>query len=671
VLESTEQQFRSALLEALDPEELGLSFRPIKYDGLQAASGTTDFAGLFFGFSFFLILSATILIGLLFRLGIERRAGQVGLLSAVGLTQTQVRRQLLAEGAIVVVLGGLLGVAAAIGYASVMVYGLKTWWIGAVGTRFLDVYLEPPSLIYGFAIAVGIALAAIWWGMRQLKRVSTRDLLQGTAHPVLTVAEQRRRGRIARGVALIGGGLAGVLLIAALSGLVPATEAFMGIAWPAVVFFTVGICLLAASLALLAVWLDSDRSAAVRGSGWAGTGRLGMRNAARNRTRSVLTTGLIASATFVIVAVAAAHRDPAAEAPRMDSGNGGFLLVAETTTPILADLNSEIGREKLNLAFDPKSANAEERRNAELVRAMQVIPFRVKPGENASCLNLYKTQLPTILGVSERMIDRGGFKFVGAKEPNPWTLLRGRSERDGVPVYPVLGDMNSLQYSLKKGVGDVIAVPDDAHPEYLLQIAGMFDGSIFQGVLLMSEENFLRLYPEHVGYEYFLIEAPPASERELSNLLETRLNDYGFDAEPVAERLANFLAVQNTYLSTFQTLGGLGLLLGTLGLATVMLRNVLERRGELALLRAVGFRNSRLSLLVLCENAFLLAWGLLAGTASALLAMTPHLASTGADIPWTAGALTLLAVLLIGMAAALLAVLEAVRTPIVATLRAE
>ena len=69
--------------------------------------------------------------------------------------------------------------------------------------------------------------------------------------------------------------------------------------------------------------------------------------------------------------------------------------------------------------------------------------------------------------------------------------------------------------------------------------------------------------------------------------------DLGADAMPTAERLAEFHTVENTYLSTFQTLGGLGLLIGTVGLAAVVLRNVLERRRELALLRAVGYRPAR------------------------------------------------------------------------------
>jgi ABC-type antimicrobial peptide transport system permease subunit len=231
--------------------------------------------------------------------------------------------------------------------------------------------------------------------------------------------------------------------------------------------------------------------------------------------------------------------------------------------------------------------------------------------------------------------------------------------------------MNTLQYSLHKAVGDVVPVPNETSPEFVLKIVGMLDGSIFQGVLVLSETNFDRLFPEQAGYRYFLVESPSETKAELSNVLESDLHDYGFDAESVGRRLESFLEVQNTYLSTFPALGGLGLLLGTLGLATVMLRNVLERRSELALLRAVGFLNSRLVVLVLTENALLLAWGLLAGTVSALIAMAPHLVTIGADVPWETVAAILGAVALVGMLAALLAVYEAVRTPVLATLRAE
>jgi ABC-type antimicrobial peptide transport system permease subunit len=244
--------------------------------------------------------------------------------------------------------------------------------------------------------------------------------------------------------------------------------------------------------------------------------------------------------------------------------------------------------------------------------------------------------------------------------------LRG-TESDG--AIPVVGDMNTLQYSLHVGIGQTLEIRDELQQPVKVRIAGMLDGSVFQGVLLMGDEHFRRMFPSRAGAQYFLIEAPPDQSALVSDLLESKLR--GFDAEPVSERLQNFLAVQNTYLSTFQALGALGLLLGTIGLGTVMLRNVLERRRELALLRAVGFRDGRLAWLVLCENALLLAWGLVCGSASALLAMLPHLLTTGADVPWAGVVTIVLTVFVVGMTASLAAARSALRTPVLATLRRE
>jgi ABC-type antimicrobial peptide transport system permease subunit len=100
------------------------------------------------------------------------------------------------------------------------------------------------------------------------------------------------------------------------------------------------------------------------------------------------------------------------------------------------------------------------------------------------------------------------------------------------------------------------------------------------------------------------------------------------------QRLAEFATVENTYLSIFAVLGGLGVLLGSLGLGVVVLRNVLERRGELALLRAVGFRRGALRQLLLGEHLLLLAMGLGVGVLAAIVAVFPAVSSPGAGVPY-------------------------------------
>ena len=149
------------------------------------------------------------------------------------------------------------------------------------------------------------------------------------------------------------------------------------------------------------------------------------------------------------------------------------------------------------------------------------------------------------------------------------------------------------------------------------------------------------------------------------------LQDTGFELTPTAARLRSFNAVQNTYLMTFQVLGGLGLLLGTAGLSVVVLRNVLERRGELALLQAVGFRRSALQWIVLGEHGFLLALGLVLGKVAALVAITPSLLGANARFPFISVAVILVTILASGLFWTWLATKAALRGNLLAALRDE
>src|SRR5262249_17243357 len=203
--------------------------------------------------------------------------------------------------------------------------------------------------------------------------------------------------------------------------------------------------------------------------------------------------------------------------------------------------------------------------------------------------------------------------------------------------------------------GGEVTVTDQEGRPVRLRIVGLLQDSVFQSELLLSDKNFQKLYPRIEGYRFFLVGGPLDRLGEVKKTLEKALADYGVVMTPSRERLETYLAVENTYLATFQALGGLGLLLGALGLAVVLLRGVWERRGELALLRALGFRRSVLGWLVLAENAYLLIAGVLIGTGAALLSVAPHLAGVS-EIQWISLAGLLFLVLLAGLLAGLFAV---------------
>jgi len=642
----------------LQPERLGLAIRPIRAEGLLASTGANNFTWLFIGFSFFLIVSALLLAALMFQLGVRLRVSQVGLMEAVGFTPARARRVLVLEGLVVSLLGSLAGAGLAVLFARLMIFGLTTRWVGAIGTRFLFAEIRPASLAAAVAVTFALSGLAVYNAVRRTTQRTPKELLAGLASEHLP----ERRGRFA---GLLSGLFAGVTVVtgialpaAIIARVIPAGEAFGGLSWPVVCFFLAGFAWLSAGLLLLQRLLRRRAGDDVSGTELTSLTGLAVANAARNPHRSLLTTALIAFAAFVIVAVAAGRRNPVSEIPDMRSGNGGFSLLAESSLPILFDLNSAAGRQKLELPENGSGA---------LPPNTRVFGFRMRPGEDASCLNLFQTQLPTLLGARPEFINRGGFRFADTPGENPWLLLQEPATSPTVagkelPVVPVIGDLNTLQFSLKKKIGDVIPFPDSSAPTHALKVVGMLDGSIFQGVLVMSEAHLLKLAPETSGARWLLVETERPEEAEpAAAALETALRPYGVDVESVSRRLADFLAVQNTYLSTFQLLGGLGLLVGTLGLTTVMMRNVVERRRELALLRALGFRALRIVWLVTAENTALLFWGLAVGTVSALVAMFPHLRSTGADVPWQELGLTLLAVALTGTLAVILPMWSALR----------
>ncbi len=667
------------IIDAVSPVELGLAVLPIKAVGLAGASGSTDFSGLFAAFSFFIILAASILIGLLFRLGVEQRVREFGVLGAIGFSPSQIRQIALTEGSVSLIFGVAIGTFTGVAYAELMLYGLRTWWNAAVGTQLLFLDVQPASLAIGAVIGLIAAAVPLWWGLSALKQIPLRDQLAGKA-----VAPQSKQLRLTKRTrsqwqALLSIGSALLIVAANVLGLLPAGEVTAGLGWSVLAFFTAGMLVMVGCVWGLSAWLTNSHLAGFTGKGWQALTGLGLANARRQPSRSLTTVMLISFATFVIVAVAVGQKNPAKEAPDKNSGNGGFSLVAESSSPLLYDLNTAAGRTSLGLT-DLSSTQA------ALFDQLSVYPFRVKPGEEASCLNLFQAQSPTILGVPQALIERGGFRFVGTGGKAPWSLLNA-SASDG--AVPALGDMNTLMFSLKKAVGQTVPVTsfagagpalgptghigsvETASPFQQLRIAGMLEGSIFQGVLLISEDQFLKLFPEQKGYRYFLIEAPLANAPDIAELFESKLAPYGFDTEPVSQRLRRFLAVQNTYLSTFQALGGLGLLLGTFGLATVMLRNVLERQGEIALLQAIGFSQWAIGSLIVIENSLLLLWGLAAGTLAAVLAMWPHLSSTGADVNWSGSLGLLVGIFVVGLMGSVVAIVAAVRLPIAQSLKGD
>ncbi len=617
--------FAAQLRASIDPAQLGMAVFDPRAQSLASAQGSTDFGQYFTYFSFFLVVSALLLAGLFFQLGIEQRLREIGTLRAVGFSPSRIRRIFVAEGFVLAIAGAIVGTMGALAYGWFLLYGLKTWWRGAVGTSLLTLHVSAESLAGAAIGGVLIAWLCIVLTLRSLRHASPRDLLAGTRGAPKVVHASRWLRIVAVASAI--GGIAMVAMSFA-----RAIDNSAG-------FFGAGTLLLIAAI----FWQWSrlrDQKGLVE------TIRaLGFRNASFKPGRSVLSIALIASAVFLVVALDAFRRPPvSASDPK--SGAGGFPFAAESQLPLFWDPNTTAGRENLNIGN---------------ITDAKFYAFRLRPGDDSSCLNLYEPRTPRVLGARRDFVDLARFSFTEStgEKNNPWLLL-DQTQPDG--AIPAIADANSITYVLHKKLGDTIDVNG-----VKLKLVAALDDSIFQSEVIISEKNFTHAFPDVQGFRYFLIDGPPTIQTQLEN----GLTDYGFNVQSTVDRLAAFHRVENTYLSTFQALGGLGLILGTLGLGAVLLRNVMERRKELALLRAVGYRTAHLRRMVIAENVFLLLSGILIGTVCALIAIAPAFFERGGHLPDPSLALLLLAVPLTGMLASLAAVRAVAKAPVLETLRSE
>ncbi|MFM1945633.1 MAG: hypothetical protein RI897_4615 [Verrucomicrobiota bacterium] len=627
-LEEERDRKAAALKGALGPGSFGLAFEPVREQALASANQSQDFGGLFIGFSFFLIIAALLLVSLLFQFGVERRAEETGTLLALGLSPRQVRRLWLGEAMGVAIAGSLAGMALGVGYAQLMIRGLATLWRDAVGTSALAYYGSGSTLMAGAIGGAAVALLTIWLALRKQARQPARLLLAGEVladdtHGAGQLARgQTRRGWLAAG--LLGGGL-----------LLAVQAVVRGETTSAGTFFGAGSMALLGGMAAAGWWFTRLRIAE--------SGReltlvsLGVRNASRRRGRSLSIVGLLASGCFLVAAIGVFRLDAVRDASERSAGTGGFALVGEATFPVIQDLNTQDGLDFY--ALDEGD-----------LQGATIVPLRVRDGDEASCLNLNRARTPRLLGVdAEALASRGAFSFAkvmkGADRGEGWRLLL---KSGGDAVVPAVGDLNSILWAMGRKVGDVLDYTDEQGRTFKVQLVGAVANSILQGNLLIDEQAFLERFPSEPGFRMFLVDADEDKAGVVREVLTEGLSVAGVEFSSTAERLNAFNAVQNTYLGTFQLLGGLGVILGSFGLGVVVLRNVLERRGELALMLAVGFERSAVGRVVLVEHAGLLLAGLFLGVGAALLAVLPSVLSPSGELPVTGLGLTLGAVLVSG-----------------------
>ncbi len=590
-----EGALEAALLRELRPELGQLTMRDFAAAAAGAASPAVDFGGLFAGMSFFLIVAALGLVAMLFQFSLLLRGREDALLAAVGVPPARLLRWRLAEGAVLLSLGAFAGLPLAVLYTRGILRFLSSIWNPGGGDAFAFA-ASPASVVGGLAGFLALSLLVLWLALRRSTRRALSVRLAGNTEEAPPPPKAPRRARrFAIGAA--------VTAAAAL--------AFSGRGLPAqAAFYLAGFALLAAGLAWLRASLATPAGTAA--GAVLDARKLGALNVRARPSRSLTVTGLIATAVFMVLSVASFRKNVGDAWLRRDSGTGGFTLRIETTAPL------NPARDRTDGTFDLFTPFA-----ADLGA---VLPLRAGAGDNVNCFNLNTTSQPQLLGVpARRLAELGAFrpKASGTVGVEGWNLLARRD--DG--AVPAFVDENTLLWALKRKVGDELEYADEAGRTFRVRIVGTITDSIFQGYLLIDEAALLARFPSHPGYSVFLADAArPDSLAILLPRLQAAAGDLGGKVDTTRDVLAGFHRIENTYLAIFNVLGSLGVVLGSLGLAVVLARNLRERRGEFATLAAVGIPDAVLARMVRAEYGALVVRGIAIGALAAVVAVGPNLA---------------------------------------------
>lgn len=586
-----ETDLERRILDTLTPADAGLLIRDLGRESQTAAASPVDIASLFLSMSFFLILAAVALTAMLFRFNVEQRNHESGLLAALGIPPKKILRWRLLEGLIVVTLGSTLGALLAFAYTRGLLLFLESIW-NRGGNRLFNFHAAPASIAGGLFGFVVLMMITIWLVTRRQAQRSASLRLESGTEEVLRQGKSRARW-IAPAAAIVG--------LAALAG-----SKAMG---PQGAFFLAGFSFLVAGLASFLTVLNRSANSP---SNSLSPARLATLNGARRPARSLVVVGSLAAGLFLVVSVTAFQKHGGGEWQKRASGSGGFAFWIETTTAVHRGSNSDSTEDILQLG-DQRSQLGD------------ILPFRVGTGDDASCFNLNSVARPRLLATDTAALEqRGSFTI---KSTAPGIESSWKSLREGEALRAFI-DETTLLWVLKKKPGDRIDYTDEQGNSFPVEIAGTLDGTVFQGSFIVDEQRFLERYPSTGGYQLFLADTP-GDLTATRGILQKSLTDLGATVTTSSDRLAAFHSVENTYISIFNVLGGLGVILGAAGLGLVTARNLAERRNEFTQLHQLGISRKIIRSLVFRETRQFILWAVGIGLVAAIVSILPALPKTG------------------------------------------
>ncbi|MBI5541016.1 MAG: ABC transporter permease [Bacteroidia bacterium] len=597
------------ILKEINPEDLNLSIVDVKTSGMQSASTGVDFGQLFLSLSFFVILAGIILTVMLFVLNLKARKAEIGLLISMGYRRGKILNLQVYESTITVLIGSLFGVCVGILYNYGLMLAINSVWNDIIRTSMMDVSIKPMTLLTGILSGFEISMLTIYVVTYFNLKKTAVNLINNNSISLKFVRNRNKWIQFFSVIIAFGGSLTLILY-----------SILTSVDKNAALFLMSGGLFLVGCITLFYILIGNKNN-----SDKTSLNKLAFINASRNKLRSITIVILISLGVFVVVITGANKNTFVGSENENNSGTGGYTFWAETSIPLTFNLNTKNGKDKLGFSND------------SILNNVNFAQFLSLNGDDASCLNLNHIQNPKIIGVNpEEFNKRKSFSFENISENvnnlNPWTEL---NKQYGENIIPAFADQSVITWGLLKKLGDTLTYVNESGKNLKIVLVGGLSSSIFQGNILISEKHFKENFPSIGGSKIMLVDVPKYKITVVNDLLNSYLKDYGIDITKTTERLSQFSSVTNTYLSVFMILGGLGVIIGTIGIGILLYRNLLDRKQELSMMLAIGFTKQNIFSLIFKENIYLIFIGISIGIVSSFIGILPSLISISYNMSFT------------------------------------
>jgi len=312
--EISKENLGSKILQNLDPKDVNLLFHPVKLEGSQAAINSVDFGELFLSLSFFVIVAGVLLTVLVYTLGAESRMEEVGVLAALGFRRKKIIRLRIRESIYIILLGAVLGVIVGILYNFGLMAGLNSVWKDAVRTSMLDVYIKPATLIIGALSGIVISLISIWLVIRKKLKDPVVGLIKDKAQSASFLYGRKRKINMLIGLI----GIIGAIFMVVWS-VMDSIDKNTGL------FLAAGALIIVGCTGFLNDYLSF--SGKNKDTNNHSLSRLALKNAGRNRWRSLSIIILLALGVFTIIITGANRKTFYGAENNRQSGTGGYLFL--------------------------------------------------------------------------------------------------------------------------------------------------------------------------------------------------------------------------------------------------------------------------------------------------------------------------------------------------------